>query len=144
MNRLGWSAGLVGLLALVGPISSLAVSDSLAADTVDKGKALLDMGDVDRAISVFFKAVRFDPKYAKAYYGLGFAHGMKGNRDKAIAYYKHLAHGVGVSETAQITAKPAKIALPRTETKLWRIASNSAEFTAINYTLLHCLGDGRV
>ena len=85
MNRLSWRVGLVGLLMLVAPISSLAAEFKSAAEALDKGKALVRKGDLDTAISAFAEAIQVDPKDAETYYWRGWAFGKKNDFGKAIA-----------------------------------------------------------
>ena len=42
-------------------------------------------GDVDRAIADYNSAITVNPSFAEAFYGRGFAYGIKGEYDRAIA-----------------------------------------------------------
>ncbi len=87
MNRLGQWFGLVALLAFVGPVSSLATEYQSAAEALEKGKALLDKGELDSAIFAFTEAIRLDPKNALTYCNRGFAQCRKGHVERAIPGY---------------------------------------------------------
>ena len=51
----------------------------------ERGLSYKSKGDFDRAIADFSEAIRFDPKYAEAYYLRGVVYGNKGDLDRAIA-----------------------------------------------------------
>ena len=56
---------------------------TFVAEGMSKGSS----GDLDGAIEAFKAAIQIDPKYAAAYYGLGFAYAIQNKPDDAIAAY---------------------------------------------------------
>lgn len=54
---------------------------------VDFGIANGSRGDLDAAVKAFNQAITLDPKYAPAYYNLGFACSLQNKPDEAIANY---------------------------------------------------------
>ena len=51
------------------------------------GNCLWDIGQYDKAISDYTKAIETDPKFAVAYYSRGMAYRQKGQYDQAISDY---------------------------------------------------------
>jgi tetratricopeptide (TPR) repeat protein len=58
-----------------------------AKDHYNRGMFNWDLGEYDRAISDFTKALEIDQRYADAYYNRGLAYKYKGQYDKAITDY---------------------------------------------------------
>ena len=80
-NHKRWTVVLLGLLLAV---PSLAAEFKSAKEAIEKGTALLDKGNYDKAIAAFSEAIRLDPKDARAYYNRARAFGLKGDPNKAI------------------------------------------------------------
>ncbi|MGD0338305.1 MAG: tetratricopeptide repeat protein [Bacteroidota bacterium] len=59
-----------------------------ASDWFQKGYNAYEAKDIDNAIVFFKKAIDLDPKYAKAYNGLGNAYYGKANYDKAMSLWE--------------------------------------------------------
>ena len=76
-----WVVVLLGLLLAV---PSLAAEFKSAKEAIDKGTALLDKGEYDKAIAAFSEVIWFEPKNAEAYNGRGRAYERTGDLDKAI------------------------------------------------------------
>ena len=53
----------------------------------NRGYAFLLRRDPDKAISDYDRAIRIDPKYAKAHFFRGLAYEAKSEQDKAVADY---------------------------------------------------------
>jgi formylglycine-generating enzyme required for sulfatase activity len=71
--------------ALLGIGSSAVAQSPAAKEACDKGKAFMDKGDYDSAITLFTEAIRIDPTYARLYCGRGIAFCNKGDHATAIA-----------------------------------------------------------
>jgi len=56
-----------------------------AEDLCKRGKAHLDKGEADGAITAFTGALKLDPKFVDAHAGLSAAYNIKGDHDRAIA-----------------------------------------------------------
>ena len=59
-----------------------------AEDWFSDGLYIGRLGDYDKAISFFLKAIELDPNFAKAYNNLCFAYYKKFDFTKAIKFYK--------------------------------------------------------
>jgi tetratricopeptide (TPR) repeat protein len=59
--------------------------ENLARAFFNRGRALADQGQFDRAIPDFDQAIRLDPAYPEAFNGRGVAWSGKGGYDRAIA-----------------------------------------------------------
>ena len=59
-----------------------------AKKAFESGVAASQKGDPDAAIADFTEAIRFNPKFADAYYGRGTVYAGKGDFDQAIADYE--------------------------------------------------------
>jgi tetratricopeptide (TPR) repeat protein len=60
-------------------------ADDLARAFFNRGRALADQGQFDRAITDFGQAIRLDPNYPDAYNNRGLAYAGKGQNDLAVA-----------------------------------------------------------
>lgn len=61
--------------------------DDLAVVYNNRGNALADMGELDKALADYSKALELKTKYAMAYFNRAAAHEKKGNHDAAVADY---------------------------------------------------------
>ncbi len=52
------------------------------------GRIYLEKRDYDQALSNFKKAIRFDPTFADAHYGIGLAENKLGNKKQAIIAFE--------------------------------------------------------
>ena len=62
-------------------------AEGLANAYHNRGVALMQKGELDRAIADYSKVIGFRPNYADAYYNRGVTHRTKGDNDRAIADY---------------------------------------------------------
>jgi eukaryotic-like serine/threonine-protein kinase len=74
---------------LLHALAAVAVRPSSGAAHFSLGVALDGMGDSDRAIASYRKAVELDPDEARAFAGLGFALQRKNQLDEAVAQFRH-------------------------------------------------------
>lgn len=63
-------------------------ADPRAVELLAQGKALMNAGDTEKAISSFEAALAVDPAYSDAYLELGAAARKEGLQGKAIHYYR--------------------------------------------------------
>ena len=80
-----WTGLLLGFLLTV---PSMAAEFKSAKEAIEKGTALLDKGEYDKAIAAFDEAIRFNPRYATVYVARSRAYRLKGDRGKAHADWK--------------------------------------------------------
>ncbi len=71
------------------------LNELINADSDDKlaflgrGSVYLKMGDTDKAVGDFTRAIEIDSKHPKAYHLRGLAHEMAGNDDEALKDFNH-------------------------------------------------------
>ena len=78
-----FSVVLLGLSLFPSP--SPAAEPKTAAEAVALGDSLREKKDWDAAVAAYTKALKLNPKCAKAYCGRGRSYGNKGEIDKAFA-----------------------------------------------------------
>jgi protein O-mannosyl-transferase len=67
------------------------------------GGAYLDKGEIDRALSIFHRAIEFDPNFATSYYNVSCIYSMKKEKTKTIEYLKKaIALDIRYKEKARV------------------------------------------
>ena len=78
---------ITGALGIEFKSDKFILGNPYAIEYNNRGIHYFDIGEFDKAIEYFNKAIRLDPEFAIAYYNRGYAYNEKGDYDRAIGDY---------------------------------------------------------
>jgi tetratricopeptide (TPR) repeat protein len=107
--------------------SGLAIHPDYASARATLGRALLDLGDLDAALTELTRVLATAPEHLAALKGLGEIHSRRGQRDEALAAYRRarvlarddaeLARAIVTLESEVTGDPPATPASPRVDVR---------------------------